>query len=54
MAFEMGDTARALTEAGIRLRHPDKTDEQVHEVVLAVLLGRELAERVVDARRIPA
>jgi hypothetical protein len=54
MAFEMGDTARALTEAGIRLRHPDKTDAQVHDELLTVLLGGELAERVRDARPIPA
>ena len=54
MAFEMSDAARAHTEAGIRLRHPDKTDEQVHDELLTVLLGRELAQRVRDARTIPA
>jgi hypothetical protein len=54
MAFEMSDAARALTETGIRLRHPDKTDAQVHDELLTVLLGGELAERVRDARPIPA
>lgn len=54
MAFEMSDTARSVAEAGIRLRHPDATDEQVHDELLAVLLGRELAERVRAARLIPA
>lgn len=50
MAFELSDTARALTEAGIRLRHPEATEAQVHDELLTVLLGRELAERVVAAR----
>lgn len=54
MAFEMSETARALTEAGIRLRNPQWTDAQVHDELLAVLLGRELAARVRDARTIPA
>lgn len=53
MAFEMSDTARMLTETGIRLRHPDMTDAQVHDELLAVLLGRELAERVRAARPAP-
>lgn len=54
MAFEMSDTAHALTQAGIRLRHPAWTDEQVHEELLAVLLGRRLAAQVLNARRVPA
>lgn len=54
MAFEMSDTARALTETGIRLRHPDRTDAQVHDELLTVLLGRELADRVRGARPDPA
>ncbi len=46
MAFEMSDTARALTEAGIRHRHPDWTDEQVSNELLTRSLGRNLSTEV--------
>jgi hypothetical protein len=54
MAFEMSESTRAVAEAGIRHRHPDWTDQQVHDELLVVLLGRELAERVKRAKPIPA
>lgn len=53
MAVEMSETARAATRAGIRYRHPHWTDEQVHDALLAVLLGRDLADRVRRARLLP-
>ncbi len=53
MAVEMSETARAVTRAGIRHRHPDWTDEQVHDALLVVLLGRDLADRVCRARLLP-
>jgi len=46
MALEMSDQARAISAAGIRHRHPDWTDGQVHEALLVLLLGDELAQRV--------
>jgi hypothetical protein len=46
MAMEMSDDARAISEAGIRHRNPQWTDEQVHEALLELLLGRELARKV--------
>ena len=54
MAFEMSDSARALTEAGIRYRHPDWTDAQVLDAMLERLLGAELARTVRMARLVPA
>lgn len=33
VAGALYDTARKLTEAGERIRHPDWTDEQVHRAV---------------------
>ena len=54
MAFEMSDSARALTEAGIRYRHPGWTDSQVLDAMLERLLGAELARTVRLARPIPA
>ncbi|MGH2429094.1 MAG: hypothetical protein ACRDGV_09495 [Candidatus Limnocylindria bacterium] len=50
MACRMSDEARAVSEAGIRHRHPDWSDEQVHRALLELLLGPELATRVLDAR----
>jgi hypothetical protein len=50
VALRMSDDARALTEAGIRHRHPEYTDDEVHQAMLAAMLGPELAERVRDAR----
>jgi len=54
MAVEMSDSARALTEAGIRHRHPDWTDMQVLDAMLERLLGAELARTVRMARLVPA
>ena len=54
MAFEMSDSARALTEAGIRHRHPRWTDEQVRDELLARLLGRDLSTKVRRSRLVPA
>lgn len=46
MAAEMSESARALTAAGIRHRHPDWSEEQVHRALLTRLLGRRLANEV--------
>jgi hypothetical protein len=54
MACEMSDSARALTEAGIRHRHPDWTDSQILDAMLERLLGAELARKVRMARLVPA
>jgi hypothetical protein len=50
MAFEMSESARALTEAGIRDRHPDWSDEQVHTELMVRMLGRRLASKVSRTR----
>ena len=53
-AFELSGAARATSEAGIRHRHPDWSDEQVHEALMELLLGRELTRAVRRSRLIPA
>lgn len=53
-AFEMSEAARAVTEAGIRYRHPEWSDEQVRDGLMALLLGEELARAVRESRQIPA
>ena len=52
MAFEMSDAARALSEAGIRHRHPDWDEGQVKDALLELLLGSELAKAVRGSRPI--
>lgn len=42
MAVEMSDAACRMAEDGIRMRHPDDTDEQVRLVALRLRLGDEL------------
>lgn len=54
MAFEMSEGARSLTEAGIRHRHPNWTDQQVHDALLERLQGAELAGKVRRSRLVPA
>ena len=42
-AAEMSDEIRAVSEAGIRHRHPAYTDEEVRAALVAIVLGREAA-----------
>ena len=46
MAFEMADAARAITEFGIRHRHPDWSDGQVAAALVARILGPRLTDEV--------
>jgi hypothetical protein len=46
LAFQMTASARALSEAGIRHRHPDYTDRQVRRALLRLTLGEELFRQV--------
>lgn len=54
MAVDMSESARALAEAGVRYRHPEWTDQQVHEALLARMLGAELADQVRRSRLVRA
>jgi hypothetical protein len=40
VAVEMSDEIRAVTEAGIRHRHPAYTDDDVRAALAAIVLGR--------------
>ena len=46
LALEMSEQARAVSEAGVRARHPAYSDEQVKHAVLRLVLGDELYRRV--------
>ena len=45
-ASEMSDEIRAVTEAGIRHRHPTYTDAEVRAALVAIVLGSEVAGRL--------
>ena len=45
-AFAMTEFARTLSAAGVRSRHPDYTEHQVHMAVVRLTLGDELFYRV--------
>ena len=40
LAVEMSDEIRAVTEAGIRHRHPALTDDEVRSALAEIVLGR--------------
>lgn len=42
MAVEMSETVRQVARDGIRMRHPDYTDEDVRLTSIRLLLGDEL------------
>ncbi|MBM4026860.1 MAG: hypothetical protein FJ280_15870 [Planctomycetes bacterium] len=49
LAFDMCDTGRALAMAGLRMRHPEASEEQLQRLWARQHLGRELFERVYGA-----
>lgn len=51
MALEMSEEGRRVSLAGIRYRHPDWTDAAVHQELLRLMLGRELATAVLERLR---
>jgi hypothetical protein len=45
LAADLSCEVRALTEQGIRRRHPDFTDLQVRHELLRIFYGADLADR---------
>lgn len=50
MACAMSDDARSISEAGVRHRHPDWSEGEVHRALLELMVGADLARRVLDAQ----
>lgn len=46
LAAEMSDEIRAITEAGIRSRHPAYTDDEVRAELAMIVIGREHGARL--------
>jgi hypothetical protein len=42
LGLQMSDSARAVSAAGVRSRHPEYTDRQVELAVIRMMLGEEL------------
>lgn len=50
LTFGMCDTGRRLALAGLRMRHPDASEEQLQRLWARQHLGQELFERVYGGR----
>ncbi len=44
--FDASDDLRALAAAGVRMRHPDYTEEQVRWAVTRLMAGEEAFQRL--------
>ena len=53
-AMEMNDSARSLSAAGVRARHPHFDAEQVRQEVIRMCLGDELFRKAFRASRAEA
>jgi len=42
LAFQMSEQAREISKAGIRMRHPEYTEDQVQHALFRLLLGDAL------------
>lgn len=51
MVFQLNDLARALTFAGLRERNPAASDDEIEARYAELILGTQLATRVLDARK---
>jgi hypothetical protein len=47
VAFQLSDDVRTLARSGIRLRHPEFDEPQVHHEFLRILYGPELAAELI-------
>lgn len=42
LAFQMSEQAREISKAGIRMRHPEYTEDQLQHALFRLLLGETL------------
>jgi hypothetical protein len=50
MTFQLSDNLRQITEAGVRLRHPQYDEQAVRREALRITLGDELYRKVFEER----
>lgn len=49
LAFEMSEEVRQLALSGLRARHPGWDDARLHDALLELMLGPDLATRVIGS-----
>ncbi len=47
----LNETVRILAMSGIKQRHPNATEQQIHRMLAELMLGAELARTVYDHAR---
>lgn len=52
LTFALGDSLRAVTEAGVRYRHPDYDDRQVRLATMRLMLGEALFAEVFSGENV--
>jgi hypothetical protein len=45
---DLNAMVKALAVSGLKQRHPDATPEQIHRLLVELMLGAELARKVYD------
>lgn len=50
LASKLSEEVRQLALGGLRARHPGWDDQRLHDALLELILGPELAERVIRSR----
>jgi hypothetical protein len=51
MVDSLNETVRTLAVSGIKQRHPEATSEQVRRMLMELMLGAELAQKVYSHAR---
>ncbi len=47
----LNETVKTLAISGIKQRHPNATQKQIHRMLAELMLGAELAQKVYDRTR---
>ena len=47
----LNETVKTLAITGIKQRHPDASPQQIHRMLVTLMLGEELARKVYDHAR---
>jgi hypothetical protein len=54
LALAMSDDARRVTAEGIRKRHPDYSELEIRQALVALLYGHEAATKIWPGQAVPA
>jgi len=47
----LNETVKTLADSGVKQRHPNATQKQIHRMLADLMLGAELAQKVYDRTR---